>query len=152
MRVLDRQRKRRKRRGAVIVEFALMVPFLFIVVFGVIDFSRAYSQLNAINAGLREGARFASVMRKDILEGTSAQGLVRQKVQAIAAVFGYNSLDASKVTLTLVADPGTGSQFVIVTVTAHPVPLPVLGKFLGLSPFSITRSVRYRWERTNEDS
>jgi Flp pilus assembly protein TadG len=150
MRVLDRQRKWQKRRGAIIVEFALIVPFLFIVVFGVIDFSRAYSQLNAINAGLREGARFASVMKDPTVAG--AQGLVRQKVQAMAAVFGYNSLDASKVTLTLVADPGTGSQFVIVTVTAHPVPLPVLGNFLGLAPFSITRSVRYRWERTNEDA
>lgn len=69
----------------------------------------------------------------------------------MAGVFGYNSLDATKVFLTLATDPGTGSQFVIVTVTAHPVPLPVLGRFLGLSPFSITRSVRYRWERTNED-
>ena len=149
MRVLDTKRHRRKRRGAVVVEFALIVPFLFIVVFGVIDFSRAYSQLNAINAGLREGARYASVMRDPAAAG--AQALVRQKVQTMAGVFGYNSLDASKVTLTLDTDPGTGSQFVIVTVTAHPVPLPVLGKFLGLSPFSVTRSVRYRWERTNED-
>jgi hypothetical protein len=24
----------------------------------------------------------------------------------------------------------------------------VLGKFLGLSPFTVTRSVRYVWERT----
>ena len=35
--------KRRRlvaRRGAVIVEFALVVPFMFIIVFGVIDFSR----------------------------------------------------------------------------------------------------------------
>jgi len=149
MRVLDRRWNRRKKRGAVIVEFALIVPFLFIVIFGVIDFSRAYAQLNAINAGLREGARYASVMRDPAAVG--AEALVKTKVQAMAGVFGYNSLDASKVSLTLATDPGTGSQFVIVTVTAHPVPLPVLGKFLGLSPFSITRSVRYRWERTNED-
>jgi len=145
MRVFDRRRFGRRRRGAVIVEFALIVPFLFIVIFGVIDFSRAYSQLNAINAGLREGARLASVMRDPT--DASAQSLVRQKVQAMSSVFGYNSLDTNRVTLTLTTIP-SGTEYVIVTVTAHPVPLPVLGKFLGLSPFSVTRSLRYRWERT----
>lgn len=145
MRVLDRKQDGRRRRGAVIVEFALTVPFLFIIIFGVIDFSRAYSQLNAINAGLREGARLASVMRDPT--DPNAQALVRDKVRAIATVFGYNSLDVTKVTLTLTTIP-SGTEYVIVAVTAHPVPLPVLGKFLGLSPFSVTRSVRYRWERT----
>ena len=136
---------RRRRKGAIIVEFALTVPFLFIIVFGVIDFSRAYSQLNATNAALREGARLASVMKDPSLAGS--QSLVRQKVRATSTVFGYNSLDTTKVTLTLTTIP-SGTEYVIVAVTAHPVPLPVLGKFLGISPFSITRSVRYRWERT----
>jgi Flp pilus assembly protein TadG len=146
MRVFDRRRDRRRRRGAVVVEFALTVPFLFIIIFGVIDFSRAYSQLNAINAGLREGARLASVMKDPTAAGS--QDLVRNKVRAMATVFGYNSLDVTKVTLTYTRDPLTDTEYVTVTVTAHPVPLPVLGKFLGLSPFTVTRSVRYVWERT----
>jgi Flp pilus assembly protein TadG len=123
------------------VEFALVVPFLFIIIFGVIDFSRAYSELNAVNSALREGARFASVMKDPA--AASAQGEVRKKVRATATVFGYNSLDTNLVTLTL----DSPTQYVTVTVTAHPVPLPVLGRFLGLSPFTVTRSVRYRWER-----
>jgi Flp pilus assembly protein TadG len=146
MRVFGMKRHGRRRRGAVIVEFALTVPFLFIIVFGVIDFSRAYAQLNAINAGLREGARLASVMKDPSAAG--AQAVVRNKVRAIATVFGYNSLDVTKVTLAYDVDPITGTEYVTVAVTAHPVPLPVLGKFLGLSPFSVTRSVRYVWERT----
>ena len=138
----------RKRRGAVIVEFALTVPFLFIVIFGVIDFSRAYSQLNAMNAALREGAREASVLRKqEIIDNpASGQSLVRKKVLAMSTVFGYNSIDTNMVTL--IRDIPTAPVFLTVRVTAHPVPLPVLGKFLGLSPFTVTRSVRYRWERT----
>jgi len=139
---------RHRRRGAVIVEFALIVPFLFIIVFGIIDFSRAYSELNAINSGLREAARTASVMRtSDLAAIATAQSTVRKRVRATAGVFGYNSVDTTLVTLTTDGPP---IEFVTVAVTAHPVPLPVLGKFLGISPFTVTRSVRYRWERTSD--
>jgi Flp pilus assembly protein TadG len=140
----QRKRSRRDRRGATIVEFALVVPFLFIIIFGVIDFSRAYSQLNAINAGLRESARFASVAREEDMATITSQ--VRVQILRTTAVWGYNSLDTTTVSVTLTPD-ASGTEYVTVTVTAHPVPLPVLGRFLGLSPFSLTRSVRYRWER-----
>ena len=141
----------RRRRGAVIVEFALVVPFLFIIVFGVIDFSRAYAQLNAINSALREGARYGSTLREiDYTNGTYVAG-VKTKVQNYAAVFGYNSLDPTKINVVLdVAPPNT--QYITVSVTAHPVPLPVLGKFLGLPALSVTRSVSYRWERAGNPS
>src|SRR5689334_15055547 len=132
-----KKKNRRNRKGTVIVEFALTVPFLFILIFGVIDFSRAYSQLNATNSALREGARLASVMKDPTAAGS--QSLVRKRVKAMGAVFGYSSIDTTKVTLTLTTNPA-GTEYVIVAVTAHPVPLPVLGKFLGISPFSLTRS------------
>jgi Flp pilus assembly protein TadG len=140
----DQKRRRRNRRGATIVEFALVVPFLFLIIFGVIDFSRAYSQLNAINAGLRESARFASVAREEDM--ATINTLVRVKMAQMTAVWGYSSLDTTKVSVTLTPD-ATGTEYITVNVTAHPVPLPVLGRFLGLSPFSLTRSVKYRWER-----
>ena len=133
--------KVRRRRGSIIVEFALIVPFLFIIVFGVIDFSRAYSELNAMNSALRESARLASVMKDPTAAGS--QSAVRKKAISISSVFGYSSLDTNRVTLTT----DTPTQYVTVTITAHPVPLPVLGKFLGLAPFTVTRSVKYRWER-----
>src|SRR3954451_22113697 len=53
----------RRRRGAIIVEFALVVPLLMLIVFGIIDFSRAYAQLNNINSSLREGARFGAAQK-----------------------------------------------------------------------------------------
>ena len=141
-----RTRTSRGRRGAVIVEFALVVPFLFITIFGVIDFSRAYSELNAINAALREGARTASTRKDLITDLATATTAVKAKMQQTSAVFGYKSLDLN--TVTVVPDIPAAPEYVTVTVTAHPVPLPVLGKFLGLAPFTVTRSVRYRWERT----
>ena len=141
-----RTRTSRGRRGAVIVEFALVVPFLFITIFAVIDFSRAYSELNAINAALREGARTASTRKDLITDLATATTAVKAKMQQTSAVFGYKSLDLN--TVTVVPDIPAAPEYVTVTVTAHPVPLPVLGKFLRLAPFTVTRSVRYRWERT----
>jgi hypothetical protein len=86
-------------------------------------------------------------MRKDLITDlTTATAAVKAKMQLTSAVFGYKSLDLT--TVSVVPDVPTAPEYVTVTVTAHPVPLPVLGKFLRLAPFTVTRSVRYRWERT----
>ena len=138
---------RRARRGAVIVEFALVVPFLFLIVFAVIDFSRAYAQLNALNSALREGARYAATYR-DFAVGVP-QDSVRDRVVSYASVFGYNSLNRNLVTLTVINRTTTPivPEFVEVTVVAHPLPLPILRGFLNIAPLTVTRTVRYRWER-----
>ena len=145
--MIGRRFRRRTRRGAVIVEFALVVPFLFLIVFAVIDFSRAYAQLNAINSALREGARYAATY-KNFSVGTPTDS-VKARVQQYATVFGYNSLNMNLVTFSVInntASPPT-PEYVQVTVTAHPLPLPILTGFLGVSPLTVTRTVRYRWER-----
>ena len=142
-----RRFSRRGRRGAVIVEFALVVPFLFLIVFAVIDFSRAYAQLNAINSALREGARYAATYR-DFAVGIP-QDSVRDRVISYATVFGYNSLNRNLVTLTIINATTSPfkPEFVEVKVAAHPLPLPILRSFLNVAPLTVTRTVRYRWER-----
>jgi Flp pilus assembly pilin Flp len=47
-------------QGSAAIEFALVAPLLFIIVFAIIDFSRAYYTLNDLTAAVREGARYAS--------------------------------------------------------------------------------------------
>jgi hypothetical protein len=49
-------------RGAVAVEFALILPVLLLIVIGTIEFGRVYSQLQVYNGAAREGARCAAVM------------------------------------------------------------------------------------------
>ena len=144
---IHRRRRHIVRRGAVIVEFALVVPLLFLILFGVIDFSRAYSELNAINAALREGARYGSVLKSISVDPSVA---VKAQVQQSAAVFGFKTLDMSKVTVTTSGAPDY--EYVTVTITAHPVPLPVIGRFLGLTPLTVTRSVTYRSERAKTEA
>jgi Flp pilus assembly protein TadG len=139
------------RRGAIIVEFALVVPFISLIVFGVIDFSRAYGQMNALDSALREGARFLSHWK--LLETGDYTTEGKNRVQLYATQYGFNGLDLSKISVGLtVGGDGTGTEFVTVTATNHPIPLQVLGRFLGVPNLSITRSVSFRWECAGMDA
>jgi Flp pilus assembly protein TadG len=51
----------RSERGAVVVEFALLLPVLLMIVIGTIEFGRVYSQFQVFNGAAREGARCAAV-------------------------------------------------------------------------------------------
>jgi len=50
----------RSDRGAASVELALVLPVLLLVVFGIIDFGRAYNSKILVGAAAREGARVAA--------------------------------------------------------------------------------------------
>jgi Flp pilus assembly protein TadG len=52
---------RRRRRGQSLVEFALVAPLFFLVLFGIIDIGRYVYVTTAFNQAAREGARFGSV-------------------------------------------------------------------------------------------
>jgi Flp pilus assembly protein TadG len=47
--------------GAAIVEFAIILPILVLLIFGIIEFSVAYNHTQALHAAAREGARFGSL-------------------------------------------------------------------------------------------
>lgn len=48
-------------RGAAMVEFAVILPLLITLVFGIIEFSIAFNRLQGLHAAAREGARTASL-------------------------------------------------------------------------------------------
>ena len=50
----------RKQKGQSLVEFAMVVPFLLLVVVGTIELGRAYYYYNTLSKAVREGARYAS--------------------------------------------------------------------------------------------
>jgi Flp pilus assembly protein TadG len=130
----------RRRRGAVIVEFALIMPFMLLIVVGIIDFSRAYAQLNTINASLREAARYgAALSRPD-----TSYKQIKGEAYRFSSAFG-RAMDTSRVSVNY-----DGFQ-VAVSVTNYPITLPTLGGFLrvsGLDTLRVSRDVSFRWERT----
>jgi Flp pilus assembly protein TadG len=100
MKRLIRSRFLRRTRGAAIVEFALVVPILFMVVWGIISFSRAYQRLNALTSSLREGARVASTM-DSITSLASRRTTIKTRIRSFSSAFGY-PIDTSAVTITAV--------------------------------------------------
>lgn len=73
-----RLRYRPPRRGAALVEFAVVAPVLLLMVCGMMEFSRAFMVMHQLNDASRHGARVA------ILSGTG-EAAVRQAVQSIMA-------------------------------------------------------------------
>ncbi len=48
-------------RGAAVVEFALVVPILIFVIFGLVDFGRAFNTQIQLSQAAREGARLVAM-------------------------------------------------------------------------------------------
>ena len=53
----------RAESGQAIVEFVLVVPLILVILFGIVEFSRAYNYWNDVNQLAADGARFAAVGR-----------------------------------------------------------------------------------------
>jgi len=65
---------RERDRGASLVEFALVMPILFLILFGIIEFGAAYNDYQSIRQGAREGARDAVVATYGSSSGCSLNG------------------------------------------------------------------------------
>ncbi len=57
------------------VEFALILPFLLIIIWGIVDISRAFQTIDSLTSAVREGARAAAVSSSRPDTGTTAAGI-----------------------------------------------------------------------------
>ena len=79
---------RRSDRGAVAVEFALLLPVLVLLVFGIIDFGRVLNAQITVTQAAREGARLAALENPNACD------------RAAAAATGLSLTCAGNVTIT----------------------------------------------------
>ena len=56
-----RARQRHGDRGVALVEFALILPLLMMLIFGIVQFGTLFNRRQAVHAAAREGARVASL-------------------------------------------------------------------------------------------
>jgi Flp pilus assembly protein TadG len=76
---------RQSERGAVAVEFALIVPLMLIVLFAILDLGWMFNQQLAVTAAAREGARVAA-MHANATGQTKAEDLVNELLTATPTI------------------------------------------------------------------
>ena len=134
------QRFQRDERGALVVEFGLLVPILFLLVFGIVDFGRAYFTMNNLSAAVREGARYGAVLEKP-WDGSNPDK-IQQQVVDFSYTFGGARLTTPNVTTSVDQDEGT----LTVTATYTFKPITPLVNLIGLASIPMSETAVFRLE------
>jgi Flp pilus assembly protein TadG len=132
------------------VEFAIIAPVLFALIFAIIDFGRALFLMNNLTSAVREGARFAAVQADPTT--AASQTAVQNRVTAYIQTFG-GVAPTTQPTVTLNQVAGQ-TYSVTVTLADYPfvaiTPLGAVVSLLGGGAFNAiqlpTISAVFRWE------
>jgi Flp pilus assembly protein TadG len=143
----------RRDRGVALLEFALILPFLALLVFGVVDLARAAQMQNRLSNSAREAAAVVQFAPKSVATGcrggNNATDRAMNEDTDLASEPGY-SIAVAKVTGGTTT-PVTGCDTSPVAITAgdtmrvtiradHDVVTPLLGLITG-DPIVVTRTV-----------
>lgn len=93
---------RRSDRGAAAVEFALVLPFLLLLICGVVDFGRAYNAQITVTHAARESVRALALQKDHEAAAKRAAPLLDVTIVDLQACPN----EAGLATLTVVADFG----------------------------------------------
>ena len=140
------------RRGAVAVEFAIVAPVLLAIVLATIQVGRAFEMQNMLEVAAREGARFASMDRDELLDPSEdATDKLKQDVENFLAA---NDVPRESITVDVkdfenpeddfaIDDPANDLKLFIVEVTVPWSSVSILPVSAG-SDHSLTASVVFR--------
>lgn len=130
------QRFRRKREsGQTMVEFALVLPTLAILLFGVIQFGIAFNNYLAVTDAVRAGARAGAVAR--YLPPGERVPSVQAKVLAAA-----DNLDTSKLGISVSVSPDWEPGADVTVTATYPYNINLLGKVIASGNLSSSTTER----------
>jgi hypothetical protein len=120
-------------RGAVAVEFALLLPVLLLLIFGIIDFGRAINDQITLTQAAREGARLAALGYSTAAVTTRAQ----------SAAIGLSPVPTVTVTSSCPVGAGVGVDAVVkVSYTfSFVTPVGAFAAMFGTASFGSTLSL-----------
>lgn len=135
---------RRDQRGTAVVEFALVSPILFLLVFGILDFGRALNYYNHLTQLVGQGARAAAVNRcpSGGAIGVSCTSIQNQLETTYASGGLQNGV---KVCITNASPPPAG-QPVTVKATYKFSFVPLIGTVVGSPTITISSTQSERQE------
>ena len=130
--------------GVALVEFALVLPLLLLIIFGIFDFGRALNYMNDGQQMANEGARWAVVDRRPG-GGSSLQDDIRRQASTKELLNGSSSVTSpAKVCISFPNGTANVGDPVKVTVTSTYNWLPLL----NLASTSLSATATMRLERT----
>jgi Flp pilus assembly protein TadG len=136
------RRLHRECRGASVLEFALVAPLLFLMVFATIDLARGYFSAVGVQHAAQFGARYASTLTDPMAKADS----VRLVVHDAGEVLGNGGIAPEAVDVSV--DTNRGS----VTVTVRAFPFKLITPFANLltgATIPLTRSATTTWEQSS---
>jgi Flp pilus assembly protein TadG len=135
------RRIRNRDRGASLIEFAILMPLLILLLFGIVEFAWAFSQNVDVRHGAREGARLAAVDY-----GAGNAGLITGSGGVCSRMDLSSGQTVTIASTDLLAPVGVGvGDEVTVTVSA---PLDTLtGFFNAILPATLSSTVAIRIEQ-----
>ncbi|MEX2651652.1 MAG: TadE/TadG family type IV pilus assembly protein [Acidimicrobiia bacterium] len=124
--------------GASLVEFAMLVPFLILLLLGIIEFGYLLGEFNDVRHGAREGARVAAV---NTGENTFLHNATCDAMDLTSNV----TVQFTEGATGTIGDTGT------VQVTATPGSLSGVGLIEIFLPDTLASTVEFRLEQDSED-
>jgi len=85
-------------RGQTLIEFALIAPIIFILLFGIIDFGMALDRRITLQHAVREGARYAAVTTDCAAIQGRTESQARDTITADEVGVRYYKVDGSTLT------------------------------------------------------
>lgn len=134
-------RSANRRRGQALVEFALILPVLLLIIFGIVDAGRLIYTMNTVGNAARSGARVAIVNQSTT--GTNTCDTTSATAYPVGCVLaaGINlSIDPVTDVQITYRDPTDAAAcavmsigcLAVVKVTGHYTPLtPIIGQIIG---------------------
>ena len=137
------RRRARGERGQAAVEFALVVPFICLLLLALVDFGKAVNYWLDANHLANEGARLAAVLGNQPPPGGNLETYIQQQAETNELRNGSGSVTGpAQVCVSFPNGAGIGKP-VTVTVNAHYKWIP----FISAATFNISGSSTMRLEQ-----
>ena len=131
-------------RGAALVEFALVLPFLMTILCATIDFGLCMYTLNNLTAAVREGGRYAAVRNPaPTVNDTAVTNRVYNYIAGLPS--GQTAAQIRATISSTVPDALTGNITVKITGYQYKAVTPIAALF-GMSTITLNRTAIFRWE------
>ncbi len=127
----------RRERGSAVVEFAVVLPLLLAILFGIIEYGWVFMVRQTLQTAAREGCRVAILSTS-----VAPYANVDARVDAVMAPTGLGR-PTYQVTMTH-ATPGDPTETIVVSVPYDDISL--VGGFFGIANYSMQGSCSMRKE------